>query len=104
MAMLQLPDKQRSYTAIVNREGKIFWFEHERCTVAKANDVFRHLELEYMTIEPWMLPRHSNLRSKLYGRVELETTPLILENSRLARTSPLDRGVNGSGKKQLDRH
>lgn len=73
---LQLPDKQRSYVVIVNRDGKMFWFEHERCTVSKANDAFDRFKLDHLKIGQSMLPRHVDIKTKLYGRVNVDV-PLL---------------------------
>lgn len=59
--------------AIVNREGRIFWFEHERCTVAKANDAFDRFKLDHMKVDFALLPRHVDPYTKLYGRVDLDS-------------------------------
>lgn len=66
---LQLPDKHRSYAAIVDREGNILWFEHGTCSISKANTVFDLFKLDSNKIYPSMLPR-SISESRLYQKGE----------------------------------
>lgn len=65
---MQLPDAKRTYAAVVNRDGKMFWFEHEKCTISKANDIFDRFKLDHMKIRRDMLPRRTDTNTKLYGR------------------------------------
>lgn len=87
---LQLPDAKRTYAAIVDVNGKISWFEDERCTVAKANDALSTYRLEDQKIPSSFLPKRTSVKTMLYHKCAYQALPLFVGNNQSAKSGGND--------------